>query len=610
MQARKGVAIKKMQEEEILGKAYDSRLMRRLVTYLRPYKKLVALAFVLILFQSVLETVFPLLTKIAIDDYITAGNMAGLALIAAAYAGLLVVKFLAETVQTLTLQNTGQGILFDMRMQVFGHLQRLSPSFYDKNPVGRLITRVVTDVDVLNELFSAGIVSIFGDIFTLLGITIAILLLDWDLGLVTLSVVPLIGLTTAVFRYKARDSYRRVRTAIARINAFLQEHITGMSVVQLYNRERKSQRKFESINEAHFRANLDAIVAYAWFYPAIELLGAVAIALVIWYGGGKVLAGTATLGALVAFIQYSQRFFRPIADMSEKYNILQSAMASSERLFKLLDTPPAIVNDPKAYRPAGKTAGEIEFRNVWFAYNNDEWVLKDVSFHVSPGESIAIVGHTGAGKTTTTSLLTRFYDIQKGQILLDGRDIASLDIPYLRSSFAVVLQDVFLFSGTMESNIRLGSPISRERIAAAAEDVNLAPFLNTLPLGLDHPVNERGSSLSAGQRQLLAFARALAHDPQILILDEATSSVDTETEIQIRTAIERLMAGRTSIIIAHRLSTIQKCDKIIVMHKGRVRESGTHQQLLAERGLYYRLYQLQYKDQELAVPGVQTPLLS
>ncbi len=595
-----------MQEEEILGKAYDSRLMRRLITYLRPYKKFVALAFVLILFQSVLETLFPLLTKMAIDDYIAVGNMAGLALIAAAFAGLLVVKFLAETVQTLTLQNTGQGILFDMRMQVFGHLQSLSPSFYDRNPVGRLITRVITDVDVLNELFSAGIVSIFGDIFTLLGITIAILLLDWDLGLVTLSVVPLIGLTTAVFRYKARDSYRRVRTAIARINAFLQEHITGMSVVQLYNRERKSQRKFESINDTHFRANLDAIVAYAWFYPAIELLGAMAIALVIWYGGGKVLAGTATLGALVAFIQYSQRFFMPIADMSEKYNILQSAMASSERLFKLLDTPPAIVNDPKAIRPAERATGDIEFRNVWFAYNpsgKDEWVLRDVSFHVSPGESIAIVGHTGAGKTTTASLLTRFYDIQKGQILLDGRDIASLDIAYLRSSFGVVLQDVFLFSGTMESNIRLGSPISRERVAAAAEDVNLAPFLKTLPLGLDHPVNERGSSLSAGQRQLLAFARAFAHDPQILILDEATSSVDTETEIQIRAAIERLMAGRTSIIIAHRLSTIQKCDKIIVMHKGRVRESGTHQQLLAERGLYYKLYQLQYKDQEVGVPG-------
>jgi ATP-binding cassette subfamily B protein len=592
-----------MHEEEILGKAYDSRLMRRLITYLRPYRKLVGLAFVLIVFQSLLETAFPLLTKIAIDDYIAAGNVGGLMLIAAAYTGLLAVKFVAEYVQTLTLQNTGQHILYDMRMQVFGHLQRLSPSFYDRNPVGRLITRVITDVDVLNELFSAGIVSIFGDIFVLLGITVAMLLLDWELGLVTLSVVPLIALTTAIFRRKARDSYRRVRTAIARINAFLQEHITGMPVVQLYNRERKSFRKFASINDDHYRANLDAIMAYAWFYPAIELLGAVAIALVIWYGGGMVIGGTATLGVLVAFIQYSQRFFRPIADMSEKYNILQSAMASSERLFKLLDTEPAIVETQQAIRPGGKAAGEIEFRNVWFAYNDEDWVLKDVSFHVRPGESVAIVGHTGAGKTTTTSLLTRFYDIQKGQILLDGVDITSLDIGYLRSCFAVVLQDVFLFSGTMESNIRLGSPISRERVIAAAEDVNLAPFLRTLPLGLDHPVNERGTSLSVGQRQLLAFARALAHDPQILVLDEATSSVDTETEIQIRRAIERLMAGRTSIIIAHRLSTIQKCDKIIVMHKGRVRESGTHQQLLAQRGIYYKLYQLQYKDQEVGVPG-------
>lgn len=592
-----------MHEEEVLGKAYDSRLMRRLITYLRPYKKFVALAFLLILFESALEAAFPLLTKVAIDDYIANSNVSGLALIAGIYVGLLVVKFVAGSLQSYTLQNTGQKIMYDMRMQVFTHLQRLSPSFYDKNPVGRLITRVITDVDVLNELFSAGIVSIFGDIFTLTGIMIAILVLDWELGLVTLSVVPLIGLTTAVFRRKARDSYRRVRIAIAKINAFLQEHITGMPVVQLYNRERKSFRKFDSINNEHLAANLDAIMAYAWFYPAIELLSAVAVALIIWYGGGKVVAGAATLGALVAFIQYSNRFFRPIADMSEKYNILQSAMASSERLFKLLDTPPAIVNRPAAVKPARKPRGEIEFRNVWFAYNTEDWVLRDVSFHVSPGESVAIVGHTGAGKTTTTSLLTRFYDIQKGQILLDGMDTASLDIPHLRSCFAVVLQDVFLFSGTMESNIRLGSPISRERLMAAAEDVNLGPFLNTLPLGLEHPVNERGTTLSVGQRQLLAFARALAHDRQILILDEATSSVDTETEIQIRKAIERLMAGRTSIIIAHRLSTIQKCDKIIVMHKGRVREVGTHQQLLAQRGIYYKLYQLQYKDQEVAVPG-------
>jgi ATP-binding cassette subfamily B protein len=592
-----------MQEEEVLGKAYDSRLMRRLVTYLSPYKPYVALALALILLESSLEIAFPWLTKIAIDGYIAAANITGLARVAVIYIVLLMVRFLCASAETYVLQNTGQNIMYDMRMQVFRHLHTLSPSFYDKNPVGRLITRVVTDVDVLNDLFSAGIVSIFGDIFTLLGIVIAILVMNWKLGLVTLSVVPMIFVTTAVFRYKARDSYRRVRIAIAKINAFLQEHITGMPVVQLYNREQKSAKKFNEVNTEHLLANLDGILAYAWFYPAIELLSSVAVALIIWYGGGQVIQGTLKIGALVAFIQYSNRFFQPIADMSEKYNILQTAMASSERLFRLIDTPAAIVNPVNAIRPERPAKGEIEFRNVWFAYDKEDWVLKDVSFHARPGESIAIVGHTGAGKTTTTSLLTRFYDIQKGEILLDGINIGKLDLGYLRSSFAVVLQDVFLFSGTIESNIRLGSPISSERVLAAAGDVNLTPFLRSLPLGLEHPVNERGTTLSVGQRQLLAFARALAHDPQILILDEATSSVDTETELQIRKAIDRLMEGRTSIIIAHRLSTIQRCDKIIVMHKGRVREMGTHQQLLALRGIYYKLYQLQYKDQEVAVPG-------
>jgi ATP-binding cassette subfamily B multidrug efflux pump len=592
-----------MQEEEVLGKAYDSRLMSRLITYLRPYKPYVALALGLILLESSLEVAFPWLTKIAIDGYIAAANINGLATIAFVYVVLLLLRFFCASAETYVLQNTGQKIMFDMRMQVFRHLHTLAPSFYDKNPVGRLITRVITDVDVLNDLFSAGIISIFGDIFTLFGIVIAILIMNWQLGLVTLSVVPLIAITTAVFRYKARDSYRRVRLAIAKINAFLQEHITGMPVVQLYNRERKSAKKFDEVNTEHLLANLDGIVAYAWFYPAIELLSSVAVALIIWYGGGKVIQGTLKIGALVAFIQYSNRFFQPIADMSEKYNILQTAMASSERLFRLIDTPATIVNPANAIQPERPPKGEIEFRNVWFAYQDEDWVLKDVSFHASPGESIAIVGHTGAGKTTTTSLLTRFYDIQKGEILLDGVNIGKLDLGYLRSSFAVVLQDVFMFSGTIESNIRLGSPIPRERIVAAAEDVNLASFLRSLPLGLQHPVNERGTTLSVGQRQLLAFARALAHDPKILVLDEATSSVDTETELQIRNAIDRLMEGRTSIVIAHRLSTIQRCDKIIVMHKGRVREIGTHQQLLALRGIYYKLYQLQYKDQEVAVPG-------
>src|SRR5688572_21065369 len=592
-----------MQDEEILGKAYDARLMRRLIRYLRPYRKQVFGAFLLIVFESALEIAPPILTMIAIDRYIAQGDVAGLATITLIYIVVLVIKFTGESLQSYILQRTGQNIMFDKRMQIFRHLQALPPAFYDRNPVGRLITRVVTDVDVLNELFSSGIVSIFGDIFTLIGILIAILILDWRLGLATMLVLPLIATITAIFRAKARDSYRRVRIAIAKINAFLQEHITGMSVVQLYNREKKSALKFDAINQEHRLANMDSILAYAWFYPAIELLGTIAIALIIWYGGGRVIQGAMTLGALVAFIQYSQRFFRPIADMSEKYNILQSAMASSERVFGLLDTPVTITNPPNALRPTEKPAGNIEFRNVWFAYTDENWVLRDVSFTVAAGESVAIVGHTGAGKTTITNLLTRFYDIQQGEILLDGRSISTLDLAYLRSRFAVVLQDVFLFSGSLESNIRLGGDISRERVQAAARDVNLMPFIESLPNGFDHEVNERGTTLSVGQRQLLAFARALAHDPQILILDEATSSVDTETEIQIRLAIDRLMQGRTSVIIAHRLSTIQKCDKIIVMHKGRVREIGTHQQLLAQRGLYYKLYELQYKDQEVGVPG-------
>ena len=591
-----------MHEEEVLGKAYDGRLMRRLLTYLGPYRRFVLIAFLLVLFESALEVAFPLMTKIAIDRYITVGNLSGLMWIVLAYLVLLLVKFVVGLAQIYTLQSTGQKIMYDMRSQIFRHLQTLSPAFYDKNPVGRLITRVTTDVDVLNEIFSAGLVSVFGDIFTLTGITIAIMVLDWKLGLVTLAVVPLIFFTTAMFRKKARDSYRRVRIAIAKINAFLQEHITGMAVVQLYNRERKSAEKFQAINQEHLGANLDSIMAYAVFYPVVQLFSSTAIALIIWYGGGQVIAGVLTLGAFVAFIQYSQRFFRPIADMSEKYNILQSAMASSERIFRLLDTQPVIVDSPGAM-PLMRSRGEIELRNVWFAYKDRDWVLRDVSFRVEAGESVAIVGHTGAGKTTITSLLARFYDIQKGEILLDGVSIDRVSLESLRSAFAIVLQDVFLFSGTLESNIRLGSAISRERVVRAADDVNLGPFLRTLDLGLDHPVNERGTMLSVGQRQLIAFARAVAHDPRILILDEATSSVDTETEFQIRKAIDQLMRGRTSIIIAHRLSTIQKCDRIIVMHKGRIREIGTHQQLLAERGLYYRLYQLQYQEQEVVVPG-------
>ena len=601
-----------MQEEEVLGKAYDSRLMKRLLVYLAPYRTTVMFAFFLIVVESALEIAFPLMTMLAVDNYMATGDLNGLLLIALAYFSLLVVKLGVGFLQTYLLQSTGQRIMFDMRRQIFNHIQTLSTSFFDKNPVGRLITRVTSDVEVLNDMFSAGIVSVFGDILTLTGIMIALLIMNWRLALIVLAVVPLIMVVTAVFRAKARDGYRRVRIAVARISAFLQEHITGMSVIQLYNRERKSAQKFAAINREHLRANLDSIMAYAVFYPAVELLSAVAIAMIVWYGGGQVLADTLTLGALIAFFQFSERFFRPIRDLSEKYNILQSAMASSERIFNLLDTKPAIVSPamPQALPSKGSALrgtvgsaprGTVEFRNVSFAYNDDDWVLKDVSFEVGSGESVAIVGHTGAGKTTVTNLMTRFYDIQKGQILLDGVDIATIDLDSLRRRFAVVLQDVFMFSGTLGSNIRLGSGISEERVLQAVEDVNLGSYIRSLEDGLNHPVNERGTTLSVGQRQLVAFARALAHDPEILILDEATSSVDTETEQQIRKAIDRLMTGRTSIVIAHRLSTIQRCDKIIVMHKGRIREVGTHQELLAERGLYFKLYRLQYKEQELQV---------
>ncbi len=599
-------------EEEALGKAYDSRLMRRLLGYLRPYRWQVLTALVIIAGASLLQVSGPYLTKIGIDQHIARHDYPGLNRIALVYLAVIIAGFLLGYVQTFIMQLTGQKIMFDLRMQIFSHLQELPLSFFYKNPVGRLMTRVTTDVDVLNELFTSGVVTLLGDILVLAGIVVIICIVNLKLALVALSVIPVLFLITMVFKNKARDSYRRVRTAIARINAFLQEHLTGMSVVQLFNHEQKSFRQFDEINRIHLKANLDSVMAYSVFYPAVEIVSAVAIALIIWYGGGKVIQQELTFGALVAFIQYAEKFFRPIADLSEKYNILQSAMASSERIFKLLDTP-IDIRSPQTPVGLGAVRGEVEFRNVWFAYNrlssnlpsgNTEtewdWVLKDVSFRVKPGKSVAIVGHTGAGKTTLTSLLMRFYDVQKGQILLDGHDIRTLDLKQLRSAFGFVLQDVFLFSGTIASNIRLGTPwITEEAIFRAARDVNLEGFVEDLPNGYTEEVRERGSTLSTGQKQLIAFARALAHDPRNLILDEATSSVDTETELKIREAIARLMKGRTSIIVAHRLSTIQNADEIILMHKGRVRENGTHQELLAQRGLYYKLYQLQYRDQEL-----------
>jgi ATP-binding cassette subfamily B protein len=534
--------------------------------------------------------------------------------------------------------------MFDLRAQIFRHLQRLHISFYDKNPVGRLVTRVTSDVDALNDMFTAGVVSIVEDIFVLLGILVIMLNMSWRLALITFAVLPLIFYATSIFRRKVRDSYRRIRVAIAKINAYLQEHITGIVVLQLFNREKKAYERFETINRTHMDAFKDAIMAHAVYYPIVEVLSAIAIACVVWFGGNEVLRNFVTLGVLVAFMQYAQRFFRPIQDLSEKYNILQAAMASSERIFKLLDTPAEIVSPQVPKVPQGP--GRIEFDHVWFAYRtlaqaaaesaskgeklkvsvvaaNDnaqavtgsvdlgkdyDWVLRDVSFAIDPGETVAIVGHTGAGKTTIISLLLRFYDVQKGAIRIDGVDIRDMDLGELRRRYGVVLQDPFLFSGTVADNIRLGTRwIEDESVEDAAEQVNVADFIRSLPGGFDEEMRERGSTLSTGQKQLISFARALAHNPKVLILDEATSSVDTETEFRVRDALSRMVEGRTSIIIAHRLSTIQRANKIIVLHKGQVREIGSHQQLLAQRGIYWKLYQLQYKDQEIPVPVSISP---
>jgi len=624
-------------EEEVLGKAYDSRLMRRLLTYLRPYKWQVGIALASILIKAGADVLGPYLTKIVVDRYLAPVGglhtpldrflsnkpLVGIAQIATLYVGLLIFSFLLEYLQTYCMQWAGQKTMFDMRAQIFRHLQRMHIGFYDKNPVGRLVTRVTTDVDAVNEMFTSGVVSIFEDVFVLAGIIAIMLHMNWKLALITFAVLPLIGIATKIFRDKVRDSYRRIRVAIARINAYLQEHVSGMVVLQLFNREERAFDKFSEVNAVHMDAFKDAIMAHAVYYPVVEVLSAIAIASVIWFGGNDVIRTTTTLGVLVAFIQYAQRFFRPIQDLSEKYNILQSAMASSERIFKLLDTPAEIV--PLAVTKVPNGPGRIEFDHVWFAYRsvpaNDhvgtaapgrpveqspttsdpDWVLRDVSFAIEPGETVAIVGHTGAGKTTIISLLMRFYDVQKGAIKIDGVDVKEMDLADLRRRFGVVLQDPFLFSGTVASNIRLGtSGISDQDVEKAAEDVNLADFIRTLPNGFDEEVRERGSTLSTGQKQLISFARALAHDPKILVLDEATSSVDTETEFRVRDALSRMVEGRTSVIIAHRLSTIQRADKIVVMHKGQVREMGSHQQLLAQHGIYYKLYQLQYKDQEVA----------
>lgn len=611
--------------------------MKRLLTYLRPYKWQTLLALVAIILKAGMDVIGPYLTKTAIDKYLvhthydsmldpwlSKAPLVGIAQVSLMYVSTLGLSFVFEFVQTYMMQWTGQKAMFDLRTEIFAHLQQLHIGFFDKNPVGRLVTRVTSDVDALNEMFTGGVVAIFEDIFVLLGIIVIMLNMSWWLALITFAVLPIIFAATMVFRKKVRDSYRRIRTAIARINSYLQEHVSGIMVLQLFNRERRSYEEFEKVNKQHMEAYKDAIMAHAVYYPVVEILSATAIACVIWFGGNAVLRDAVSLGVVVAFMQYAQRFFRPIQDLSEKYNILQSAMASSERIFKLLDTPVEVLEPAQPKTVDGP--GVIEFDHVWFAYRQIpvedsgdripsgeswDWILRDVSFTIEPGETVAIVGHTGAGKTTIISLLLRFYDVQRGAIKVDGVDIREMAIEDLRRRFGVVLQDPFLFSGTVEDNIKLGTTgIGDEQAEQAAEDVNVADFIRTLPDGFKEKVRERGSTLSTGQKQLISFARALAHNPKILVLDEATSSVDTETEVRVRNALSKMVEGRTSVIIAHRLSTIQKADKIIVMHKGKRREIGTHQELLANRGIYWKLYQLQYKDQELGgmVPAASTLL--
>jgi ATP-binding cassette subfamily B multidrug efflux pump len=663
--AKEERAKKPAQDDDVVGKAYDGKLMRRLLTYLRPYKLQTALSAISIIFKAGSDVMGPYLVKIAVDTYmmptpheklswlakhLSPQPMKGISQIGFLYLGALLLTYALEFLQTYMMQWTGQKIMFDLRSQIFRHLQRMQPAFFDTNPVGKLVTRVTSDVDALNEMFTSGVLAIFEDVFVLSFIVIIMLRMSWPLALLTLSVIPAILYCTRIFRKHVRESYRRIRSAISRINSYMQEHVSGMSIVQLFNREQRAYDDFASINRQHMDAFKDAIFAYAIYYPVVELLSSIAIALVIWSGGRSALhyleatqlhelqpllhalpatSSVVTVGILIAFIQYAQRFFRPIQDLSEKYNILQAAMAASERVFKLLDTEPTIVSP--ATPLAGDGSGRVEFRNVWFTYQqldeaqrervqtasdedlrtyaDIEWILRGVTFVIEPDETAAIVGHTGAGKTTITGLMMRFYDIQRGSILVDGVDVRRQDLNKLRRRFGVVLQDPFLFTGTIADNIRLGSKwITDERLERAADEVNVGDFIRSLPLQFAEPVRERGATLSTGQKQLISFARALAHDPGILILDEATSSVDTDTELRVRLALSRMITGRTSILIAHRLSTIQRADTILVMHKGQLRERGTHQQLLTQRGLYWKLYQLQYRDQELGTDVAAAPL--
>ena len=594
-------AVKQFHEEEAIGKTYDFQVARRLLRYLRPYRKLLFVSLALTLALNLLGVLQPKFTQYAIDWYILPKKLDGLMLLVGLYLGVQLFRLLFSYLQAVFLNTVGQWVMFDIRRELYDKLQHQEVAYYDRNPVGRIMTRLTTDVDALNELFTQGLTDVLGDIVMIVAIVGVMLWMDVRLTLVILLTVPMLFAATTWFRKGARRGYDMVRTRIARINAFLQEHFAGAQTVQIFNAEKKSLKRFSDINQDYRNANIETIFFYAVFFPLVDFIGAVGIALIIWYGGYRVLQNTPehtvlTLGALVAFIQYSGFLFQPIRDISDKYNVLQSAVVASHRIFKTLDLPIAITTPEKPLK-SGRARGVIEFENVWFAYKEEEWVLKDVSFRVEPGQSVALVGHTGSGKTTITNLLMRFYDVQRGRILLDGVDLRDWDLHSLRQNFAVVLQDVFLFSGTVESNIRLGrQEISEERVKWAAHEVHADHFIGRLRDGFKAEVRERGAGLSVGQKQLISFARALAFDPALLILDEATSSIDTETEQHIQQAIERVMRDRTSIVVAHRLSTIQRADQIIVLHHGEIRERGTHQELLANRSLYWMLYKLQYSD--------------
>ena len=585
-------------EDDVLGKAIDSQIMRRLLSYFKPYSKYIVIATILTIIISALQALRPRLTPVAIDDKILNKDFHGLQIIVLIMLGTLILQGVIQYGMTYLTSWIGQKIIYDLRKKIFAHILSLDLKFFDKNPIGRIVTRVTGDVEVLFEVFSSGLVTAFGDIFLLIWILYFMFSLDAQLALVTLSILPVLIYATSVFRKKVRDSYRRIRILVAKLNAYIQEHITGIKIVQYFGKEQRTIDEFEIINKDHTEQNKRSVFYHAVFFPIVELIGAISAGLIIWYGGGQVIQSAVSVGVLVSFIQFTEMFFRPIRDLSEKYNILQTAMASSERIFSLLDEKSEIT-ETNISASADNIKGAIEFKNVTFAYNKNDYVLKNISFKINEGEKIAFVGATGSGKTTIVNLLSKFYNLNEGEITIDGTNLNNLKQKELRKYIAIVLQDVFLFSGTIKSNITLGNPeVTDEAVNRAIDNVGLRKFIDSLPEKENHPVNERGSTLSVGQKQLISFARALAYDPRILILDEATSSVDTNTEILIQNAIRKLIEGRTSIIIAHRLSTIQTCDKIIVMNKGEIKEMGTHQELLEKNGLYFKLYQLQYKDEK------------